>query len=885
MNTARHLREELKRKFSDMLQMEVGAGKQVVITIIDDKFETVKPDERHQQVASIVEAAGFIPAIIEVFTVKEARDAGVIFHISQQSPATWADAITIIDDGEDFPPVNRTNFFKRVVFYSYKGGVGRTTALIHTGFHLARQGKRVVLVDMDVEAPGLHRLLPRNDGLATEYGLVDYLWERQVKPDVQGGGSDLQTALVNTGVTEVVGIAYAVEDPISRAQVYVIPAGSATRDYVQRLSTLSYRDVLSRSDDAWSQFERELKEQLDPEIVLIDARTGLGEWGGLSLLRLADEACLVMFPSEQNVEGVSFVRSLLADFGAVPSTLIFSPVPEGAVGQELAARVIPMLGLADDDIPVEIFYSQGVAGAVALPVESAMPAYARLAARITESQTEAKVEASLSKADRRTLLESLRFPQRDAKSIGSLDFEMFFQKTTDFDKVLDDARWVIRGRKGTGKSTLFHLFIEHQNSARSRARGKLDGIDVMPGHGPAEGAEFRPTTDEFAVIQKMLSERNSDWLSFWRVYLIVRLWVSQYAEFLEVLHDRNDLLTLKKFLASAFPLESCENWRFVHSESCVEIASGTMNSVVRDAMSDMNRLLGGRSKKLWILYDDLDQDIREESSWQGEALGGLLRLAYDSNNQNQHNVRFKVFLREDIWAKLVFTNKSHFGEPRTVLLQWRSEDFLRLAYRLAVNGSPVYRNLAQRELAIADDGIDSASEDNLQRALAPLWGYSQERGKKALAAKWVYSRMTDSRDNTYPRSLTVLLNSARDEELENPPKSPPSDRLLSPRSMQAGLKAASEERVNALKNEYASLVPFLEDVQQHSSLRSQFSGADLNGVWRRTSSQPFPTFESFVSELELSGLLMRKKGSTYDYGFSSLYIDGLGVMRVQGEKK
>jgi len=42
-----------------------------------------------------------------------------------------------------------------ISFYSFKGGVGRTTAAAMTGLKLARDGKRVCLIDLDLEAPGL----------------------------------------------------------------------------------------------------------------------------------------------------------------------------------------------------------------------------------------------------------------------------------------------------------------------------------------------------------------------------------------------------------------------------------------------------------------------------------------------------------------------------------------------------------------------------------------------------------------------------------------------------------------------------------------------------------------------------------------------------------
>ncbi|MBR1199537.1 AAA family ATPase [Bradyrhizobium sp. AUGA SZCCT0158] len=42
-----------------------------------------------------------------------------------------------------------------VTFYSYKGGVGRSMALANVAVLLARQGKKVLMVDWDLEAPGL----------------------------------------------------------------------------------------------------------------------------------------------------------------------------------------------------------------------------------------------------------------------------------------------------------------------------------------------------------------------------------------------------------------------------------------------------------------------------------------------------------------------------------------------------------------------------------------------------------------------------------------------------------------------------------------------------------------------------------------------------------
>lgn len=60
----------------------------------------------------------------------------------------------------------------RVVFYGLKGGVGRSTALAMLAYRLARDGKRVLLIDFDLESPGLSGLLLPQERVAT-YGLVD----------------------------------------------------------------------------------------------------------------------------------------------------------------------------------------------------------------------------------------------------------------------------------------------------------------------------------------------------------------------------------------------------------------------------------------------------------------------------------------------------------------------------------------------------------------------------------------------------------------------------------------------------------------------------------------------------------------------------------------
>src|SRR5712691_10016640 len=65
-----------------------------------------------------------------------------------------------------------------ITFYSYKGGTGRSMALANIAWILASNGKRVLMVDWDLEAPGLHRYFHpflQDKNLASSSGVIDLM--------------------------------------------------------------------------------------------------------------------------------------------------------------------------------------------------------------------------------------------------------------------------------------------------------------------------------------------------------------------------------------------------------------------------------------------------------------------------------------------------------------------------------------------------------------------------------------------------------------------------------------------------------------------------------------------------------------------------------------
>jgi hypothetical protein len=179
-----------------------------------------------------------------------------------------------------------------VTFYSFKGGVGRTMAMANVGLALAKAGRKVLLVDFDLEAPGLDTfdlLKPSQPRL----GLVDFVTEYRsthIAPDVRR-------------------FIYEPSHPGLEANVWVMPTGKQDADYGKKLNAIDWRQLYS-DEDGFLLFE-DLKEQwareLNPDYVLIDSRTGHTDVGGICTRQLPDAVALMFFPNEQNRRGLEVV--------------------------------------------------------------------------------------------------------------------------------------------------------------------------------------------------------------------------------------------------------------------------------------------------------------------------------------------------------------------------------------------------------------------------------------------------------------------------------------------------------------------------------------------------------------------------------------------------
>ena len=176
--------------------------------------------------------------------------------------------------------INSTRLTKRCVFFSVKGGVGRSSALTMLAITLAMRGKRVLVVDGDFESPGLSSsLLSAGDGQA-EYGVVDWLTAQALGADDQ---SLERMALENVVAPSPLNSRLALQ-----GQVLVAPAyGSQTEAYVSKLARI-YRQ--SQDGKAYAQrlneFLSTTEAQHKIDITLFDCRAGIDDTAAAAITQL-----------------------------------------------------------------------------------------------------------------------------------------------------------------------------------------------------------------------------------------------------------------------------------------------------------------------------------------------------------------------------------------------------------------------------------------------------------------------------------------------------------------------------------------------------------------------------------------------------------------------
>ena len=198
-----------------------------------------------------------------------------------------------------------------VSFYSYKGGVGRSTVLANLACSQALKGEKVLIIDLDLEAPGQH-----SSGLFTDNpvadsalkgGFVDLCatWQQHHDQEKNRNGVyewDLQDYMLRSTSLDQL-------RESNKGDIFLMPAGKELEtDYAEKLHRLDWRKFFSssiRGYDLLATLQLFCKiEEFD--WVFLDSRTGLSDPYYITTSWLSNTVVCFSTLSRQSIEGCRY---------------------------------------------------------------------------------------------------------------------------------------------------------------------------------------------------------------------------------------------------------------------------------------------------------------------------------------------------------------------------------------------------------------------------------------------------------------------------------------------------------------------------------------------------------------------------------------------------
>ncbi len=218
---------------------------------------------------------------------------------------------------------------KIITFYSYKGGTGRSMSLANVAWILASNEKKVLILDWDLEAPGLHRyfypFLIDKELIASD-GLIDFVWEFAVEAATRAKTGQREDSEWYKPLAELQRNAITLEHDFGEGTLDFIPAGRQGPSYSTRVNSFNWQEFYDKlgGGELLEESKRLLRQEYD--YILIDSRTGVSDTAGICTVQMPDSLVICFTLNNQSIDGASAVAESVFRQRSETGIRIF-PVP------------------------------------------------------------------------------------------------------------------------------------------------------------------------------------------------------------------------------------------------------------------------------------------------------------------------------------------------------------------------------------------------------------------------------------------------------------------------------------------------------------------------------------------------------------------------------
>lgn len=730
----------------------------------------------------------------------EEGEEDVLFSEAILGTPTWADALSLepeadIPDDRQVPPKTKV-----VAFWGLKGGVGRSTALSHVSLLLGKRQVRVLAIDLDLESPALVAALGgenvRREQIRFEE-LVALAGSSEIqKEDLQRRVESALTPSMESALVNLLGpvqadslFVRALLGPLSPAQMYR-GGSSSLRNLIATATEVSRADV-----------------------VLIDARSGYCDESAVAVLDLADEVVLFASPSPNTypsfapaIEALERNRQAKGRPSVVHIVAGMTPAGEEARKriletleselEQARAFVADTLATKKENLPPDIvittldYSARIVENDGGLRIGGVTEGYCDLADKIYPPPLPKSILTTAPGWAQDVLREAtVPAPQAESEPNPSILADLF-TRTPDLENFLRHDNFLVRGAKGTGKSYLRRICLEHQDLlGTSHTRERVLFVD---GYSAPRGPhKLSPPINQDLLRQ--LDEKFEDrWAEIWSILSLSRsisaLSINGCDWLPSGLPEKVTDLLLSLAVSDKY-------------QEAGALVSALMDTDCRLALSDawleLDQWLQTVGRYLTLLFDDLDIALGETDKGvtrRRHMIIGLLDQAHASWFSSR-NLGVKVFLRSDVFNQLGTDEQAKYRD-RGFELNWRSDDIWRLTIRAMSVASASFRKELENR-GISTRKLEEMPKDDWENALELIWGERMGGSGESntRTTTWAEKRLRDAKGQLFPRAALWLLQGAvetrKAERVEVPP-------LLDARSLRDAMPEVAEKRLDEL---------------------------------------------------------------------------------------
>ncbi|MCP4114027.1 MAG: hypothetical protein GY737_01245 [Desulfobacteraceae bacterium] len=709
---------------------------------------------------------------------------------------------------------------KFIAFHSFKGGVGRTlhlAAMIKSLNEVLKEKemhKRILVIDGDLEAPGITFWEKNRPGGAADIGFTQFLETIQYSDPETGYTTD---EVIQYFAQEILRFEH-IEDNLRLA---VLPAFSDPLELFQ----INVRpEHLSQDDNPWKLREciDRLAEQINADYVFIDLRAGISELSAPFLLDPYIDRFLVTTLSEQSLFGTELI---LEEMTKINRT---GPVPERNMLPDI---IISMVHPDQDDTRLltaetrferRLFEDENTSGQGIVDEEL-------LSEPISIQSTPFKSELLNIRSWEevwdnagslidffKVYFHGLEEPEDEDEEIPKDEGEqhppvlklkelcsqyVFAEKTdsedflkTNFFKEFPRQYFntlplvVSLGTKGAGKTFHFMRMTGFMSYKTFCDRIEPDKTKI--------DADFFPILrsseiggDSTAILQLKENQPRFDHFDY-----------DVFKTDLEIFRDE--------------PHTESE-WKRLWEKQIIQAISGNQPDITN--FRQLNDSL--KHKPVIFLFDGLENlfpDIHYDKNHQN-AVSALLNIPGRLSEIRNRNIGLVIFLRQDYLGSAKRENKGQFEKKyEAYRLLWDKTAFLRLVFWLATKSGAIEQK--------TDADPSTMDRKKLSKELNKLWGLKlgKDNSKEAYTINWVYGALSDFKGYLQARDVVRFLEEAA-KASETASTTQWKNRLLPPRAIRSAMNGCSLERVKELKQESKVFETWATALQTEDELVIPFS--------------------------------------------------------------